>query len=102
MSALVSGGLAAAIAAISVAMIQTFGKKSESRAHAADLITDAAGSLACRQSDTIDRLEKRVDRQTRAILALTAVLDDMLPKVVLSDPERVKLQRAITAAKLSL
>lgn len=99
--AIISGGLGAGIATVAVAVIQTWGKKSESRAHAVDLITDAAGALAARQGETIDRLEKRVDRQARAIVALTSVLDDLLPRVVLGEEERAKLHKAINAAKLA-
>ena len=100
--ALVSGGFGAGIAAIAVAVIQMVGKKSESRATAADLITDAAGSLAQRQAETISRLEIRIDRQGSAIIGLTAVLDELLPKLNLDAEEQKKLRGAINAAKMAL
>lgn len=100
--AIVSGGLGAGLAAIATALIQTWGRRAESRATAADLITDAAGALAARQGETILRLETRVARQARAIAALTAVLDEMLPQVPLSDPERARLRKAIMAAKMAV
>lgn len=100
--ALVSGGFGAGTAAIIVAIIQTIGKRSESRATAADLITDAASNLAQRQSDVIERLERRLDRQTEAIIALTTALDDLLPQLVVGDEERARLHKAIRNAKLAL
>ena len=65
--AIVSGGLGAGLAAVATALIQMWGRKAESRATAADLITDAAGALAARQGETILRLETRVARQAKAI-----------------------------------
>lgn len=100
--AIVSGGFGAGLATIIVAVIQAIGKKSESRANAADLITDAAGALAARQSETISRLELRIDRQATAIIALTAVLDELLPNLELDTKEKRKLATAIRAAKLAL
>ena len=101
--ALVSGGFGAGVATIVVAGIQVWGKKSESRATAADLITDAAGSLASRQAETISRLESRIDRQARAIITLTTVLDEILPQLRgLPDLERKTLHEAISSAKLAL
>lgn len=99
---IISGGFGAGTATIVSAVIQTWGRKSESRANAADLIAQAAGSLASRQGETILRLEKRVDRQATAIAALTAVLDELLPQLRLSDPEQAKLRKAVSAAKLAM
>ena len=100
--ALVSGGFGAGLATIATALIQTLGKKSESRASAVDLITDAAGTLASRQGETIARLEARVERQAKAIVALTNTLDELLPQVPLSDPERDKLRKAMSVARLAV
>jgi len=100
--ALISGGFGAGVATISVALIQTWGRKSESRANAADLITDAAGALAVRQGETIVRLESRVDRQAYAIIQLTAVLDELLPHLDLTVVERSKLAKVVNVAKLAL
>lgn len=97
-----SGGFGAGIATVVVAMIQTFSKRSESRATAADLITGAAGSLAVRQGETIVRLEARIERQAQAIVALTAVLDEILPRLDITESDRRKLHKAIMAAKLAV
>lgn len=101
-SAVVSGGLGAAAATVLAAGIQVWGKRGESRATAADLISEAAGALASRQSETIGRLEARIDRQTQAIIALTAILDELLPQIAVDDSEKTKLRAAIHAAKLAL
>ena len=101
-SALVSGGFGAGLASLITAVIQTQGKKSESRATAADLIAQAAGSLAARQGELIAKLEARVERQAAAIVALTAAIDELLPQVPLVDEEREKLHQAILAAKLAV
>lgn len=100
--ALVSGGFGAGLATVVVAVIQTLSKKSESRATAAELITDAAGTLAAQQGETILRLEARIERQATAIVALTAILDEMLPQVPLPDPDRKRLHKAVMAAKLAV
>jgi hypothetical protein len=50
----------------------------------------------------IDRLERRLDRQAAAIIALVTVVDDVLPHMVLSDGERAELVRVIAAAKIAL
>lgn len=100
--ALISGGFGAGLATMVTAVIQTLGKKAESRANAADLITDAAGNLAARQAETIARLEARVERQATAISALTVVLDEMLPELPIDARSRQKLHKAVMAAKLAI
>lgn len=100
--ALVSGGFGAGLATVATALIQTWGKKGESRATAANLISDAAGALAARQSETIARLEARVDKQYTAIVALTSVIDELLPQVTLTEEQLQRLHKAVTAAKMAL
>lgn len=100
--ALVSGGFGAGLATIIAAWIQAWSKKGEARASAADLITDAAGTLASRQAETISRLEARVERQAKAILMLTETLDELLPSIPISDGARARLHKAYTAAKLAV
>lgn len=100
--ALISGGFGAGLATVVTALVQTLGKKAESRANAADLITDAAGNLAARQAETIARLEARVERQAKAISALTAVLDEMLPSLPMDAPARQRLHKAVMAAKVAV
>ncbi len=100
--ALVSGGFGAGLATIVTALIQTWSKKGESRASAADLITDAAGTLAARQGETIARLEARVERQAKAIMALTSALDELLPSLPVTESERARLHKACVTAKLAV
>ena len=58
---LVSGGFGAGLTAVIVAVIQNFGKKSQAKAEAAELITKAAGEL-------VDRLQKDNIKMRTAIL----------------------------------
>jgi len=100
--AVVSAGLGAGGATLLAAIVQVVGRKSESRASAANLITGAASSLAQQQSDTITRLEKRVDRQAKAILSLTEVLEELLPQLKLGPTEQAKLRKAVAAARMAV
>ena len=100
--ALISGGFGAGLATVVTAVVQTLGKKAESRATAAGIITDAAGNLAARQSETIARLEARVERQAKALVALTAVIDELLTDMAIDVPARKRLHKAIMDAKLSI
>ena len=100
--AVVSAGLGAGGATLLAAIVQVVGRKSESRASAANLITGAASSLAQQQSDTITRLEKRVDRQAKVILSLTEVLEELLPQLRLGPTEQAKLRKAVAAARMAV
>lgn len=95
-------GVGAAIGSIGAAAITARSGKSEARAHAADLITDAAGALADKQAVTIDRLEKRADKQARALIALTTIVDELLCHIELPEGARQKLQDATNAARLAI
>lgn len=89
---LISGGLGATIAAVAVAVIQTWGKRSEARAHAADLITHAA-------TEMIDRLQRDNKELREAVLLLTDVLDMSLPLIDAPPEVLDKLKEAKRAAE---
>ena len=95
-------GVGAAIGSIVAAAISARSGKGEARAHAADLITDAAGALADKQAATIDRLEKRADKQAKAIITLTSVVDELLDQLKLPTSEKQKLQQAVNEARLAI
>ena len=100
--ALSYAGVGAAVGSIGAAVVNSRSGKSEARAHAADLITDAAGALADKQATVIERLEKRTDKQAKAIIALTTVVDELLASVQIAAAERVKLQKVVDAARLAI
>ena len=93
--AAITGGIGAAVGAVTAATVQVLGKRGESRAHAADLVTNAAGRM-------VDRLDSDNASLREAILLLTAVLDEVLP--MLDAPEEVieKLRRAKRAAQRAI
>lgn len=92
---LISGGFGAGITAILVATIQNFGKKKESRASAADLITNAAGEI-------VDRLQKENIRMRKSLLLLTDVLDGIIEDMAVDPELKVKLKQVNRKAKESI
>ncbi len=92
---LVTGGFAAGFGAIVMAVVQTWGKKSESRANAADLVTNAAGRM-------IDRLDKENAELRTAFLMLTDILDEIIDDMSADDPTKARLRKANLAAKKAL
>ena len=100
--ALAYAGVGAAVGSVGAAAITAHSGKGESRAHAADLISNAAGELADRQAAAINRLELRLDRMAQALIMLTSVDDELLEQVPMPVSEKHKLQKAVNAAKLAI
>lgn len=99
-SALISGGLGAALGSIGTAIVQSISKKGEARAVAADRVTNAAGNLA----DRLDRLNTKLEEENtamrKAMVALTEAVEDILTGV--EDPEiRRKAEKAINIARVA-
>ncbi len=101
-AALAYAGVGAAVGSIGAAVVSARSGRGEARAHAADLISDAAGGLAAQQATTIDRLEKQTERQRRALITLTVIVDELLDQLDLPAAEKTKLRKAVTAAKLAV
>ena len=101
-ASLAYAGVGAAVGSIGAAMVSSRAGRGEARAHAADLISDAAGGLAAQQASTIDRLEKQTERQRRALMSLTAIVDELLDQLSLPAAEKTKLREAVSAAKLAI
>ena len=100
--ALAYAGVGAAVGSVGAAAITAHSTKGESRAHAADLISNAAGELADHQAAAIERLEHRLDRMAQALVMLTTVDEELLEQVPMPTAEREKLQKAVNAAKLAI
>ena len=92
-------GLGAVISPLIIALIQSQGKRSESRATAADLISNAAGGFVERlNKDNID-LRRTVKLQRSAILKIVDVLDDIIDNLPLDGPTEQKLKLASRLAR---
>ena len=94
-SGLLTGGVGATIGSIVTAAIQVVGKRSESRAAAADLVTRAAGTM-------IDRLDRENHELREAILLLTDVLDEVLPTIKAPPDAIGKLREARKALQRAI
>lgn len=99
-TAIISGGVGASIGSIGVAIVQTRGRKGESRATAADLVANAAGGLA----DRLDKKNKELEIENRelkkSVICLTDLLDTLIPKLELSEEEKAVLIAKNNEAKL--
>lgn len=101
-SSLIVGGLGISIGAIGTAIIQSITGKSETRAHAADMVADAAGNLADRLSKLNDKLDGENRQMRTAILLLTDQVDDCLPFITATPDMIAKLKKANNSAKLAV
>jgi hypothetical protein len=123
LAALAYAGAGAGIGTIGAAVITSRGQKGESRAHAADLIANAAGELADRVTKLNEHLEvqnqdlheaigaaeaharaaeEKSLAQRRAIILLTDVIDEILGDLELSPAKHAQLAEATKAARLAL
>ena len=101
-SYLVTGGVGVTIGTIGAALIQAFTSRSEGRAHAADMVADAAGNLTDRLTRLNDRLDDENKQMRRAIILLTDVVDQIIP-LVGAPPETIaQLKKANNSAKLAV
>lgn len=99
-AALVTGGLGATIGTLGTAVVQSMSGRGESRAIAADRVTNAAGNLA----DRLDKFNSKLERENaslrRALFALCEAVEDIVP--VIEDPEvRERVHGAVTEARTS-
>ena len=98
---LIIGGVGAALGAIGAAIIQSIGGKSESRAHAADLVVTAASGLMDRTLARDTRLEEENRKLRRALLNTTDMLETLLPLMIDLPPEVVaEAKRVVVTSKL--
>lgn len=92
LSTLAAGGLGATIGGIATAVIQAFSHRHESKATAAELITNAAGTLVAR----VDQENKQL---RKAVLLLVEVLDEVVPALESTPVIKQKLLEAKKAAQ---
>lgn len=95
------GGIGAGVATIATAVIQSRSGKSEARAHAADMLAEASGTLSAHYVSEIARLNERVSAMRSAIDELTTTVDELLddPQLPMTTGQTRKLRRANQAAK---
>lgn len=95
---LITGGVGATLASIVVAIIQLVGHRGESRATAADVVTEAAERV-------MTRLEKENEHMRAALVAVMEVLDQIITSLEhtgsVQPEELAALRAAYKAAKLA-
>ena len=101
-TALAYAGVGEGVGSIGAAIVSTRAGKGESRAHAANLISEAAAGLAEKQVEIIDRITQQNERMRQAIIMLSDVLDELLPQLPLDEGDMTKLKKATIAAKSAL
>lgn len=98
--ALITGGLGAAIGSIGTAVVQTISKKGESRAIAAEQVTNAAGNLADRLDKLNTKLEKENIQMRKALISLCEAVEDILYAVE-DEAVKNKVQSAVNQARIA-
>lgn len=102
LTVLITGGLGVTLGSIGAAIIQAITRRSENRAHAADMVADAAGNLADRLSKLNDKLDGENRQMRNAILLLTDVVDQIIPLVSAPPHTIASLKKANNAAKMAI
>ena len=93
------GGIGAGVATIATALIQSRSGKSEARAHAADMLAEASGTLSTHYVNEIARLTERTVAMRSAIGTLSEQVDALLDDIDLPESRARKLRQANQAAK---
>ena len=99
-AALVTGGLGATLGTLGTAVVTSMSKRGESRAVAADRVTNAAGNLADRLDKINNDLEQENRHMRQALIALAEGVEELLP-LALDEVNRVKIRDAIKAARIA-
>lgn len=86
-SVLAASGVVGTVGGVLTAAVQLFGKRSESKAAAADLVTSAAGRM-------VERLELENQQLREAVLLLTDVLDEVMPLLDAPPDALLRLRQA--------
>lgn len=98
---LLTGGLGATLGSIGTALIQTVSKKGESRATAADMVTNAAGNLA----DRLDRWNKELREENaqmrKAFGSLCEAVEDILEIIPDEVEKKLKVKKAVEEARIA-
>lgn len=95
LTAVLTGGLGATLGGILTAVIQTFSKRGESKAAAADLVSKAAGTI-------VARLDAENKALREAILLLIEVMDEVTPALHAQPEVTEKLHSARRAAERAI
>ena len=101
MAALITGGLGATIGTVLTAVIQLVSKRGESRAVAADRVTNAAGNLADRLYKINTDLEQENLHMREAMIALAEGVEELLPLAEDDEAAQMKIRAAIREARIA-
>lgn len=104
LAALAYAGIGAGVGSIGAALITAKSGKTEARAHAADLLSEAAGGLADRLAKNNAELDGNNKELKRKVAALTDAIDILLPYLVQTLPADVlaEIKKINLDSKLSL
>lgn len=95
-------GAGAGVGSIGAAVVTSRSGRGEARAHAADLITNAAGRLAVRQQEMIESFEEENRHLRRSVTLLADAFDEVIPMLT-GPPEAIaQIRKAVTAARLAI
>ena len=98
---ILAGGGGIIIGSVLMSLIQSISGKRVSRADAADRVTNAAGNLAEYLDRMVTALEKENVALRRSVIALSEVLDELIP-LIPEENQRVRASKAVKAARLAL
>lgn len=98
---LVAGGGGTVLGSLVMTAIQTFGKRGRDRAEAADLTTSAGVRVIERLERENAKLWEANERKTKAIIAITEILDSVINDLPVDNPAKAKLRRVNKEAKLA-
>ena len=81
LSALSYAGIGAGLGTIGASIVAARSSRGESRAHAAEILSNAAGGLADRLSDFNEKLDQENHELREAMSALIQIFDLLLPYI---------------------
>lgn len=103
LTALSYAGIGAGLGTVGASFIAARSSRGESRAHAAELLSNAAGGLADRLSTLNEKLDKDNRELREALSSLIQMLDMLLPYIKDAPTEIItKAQKISKHAKLAL
>lgn len=103
LSALSYAGIGAGLGTVGASIIAARSSRGEQRAHAAEILSNAAGGLADRLSTLNEKLDKDNRELREALFSLIEVIDMLLPYIKEAPPNIItKVEKISKQAKQAL